>query len=300
MIRNPNDIQDGNKKIRLSGPGEECEYAEECIETESPEDKLIILRQLPVIEEHLHKIKDEVTNKVETALSLVCTEDTVKAVKAARTELNKDFSYWENQRMEIKTAIYAPYEQFNAVYKECVSDVFKNADGQLKSKIDSVENELKSAKAAEVRAYFDEYAQSRDIDFVSFEQAALSVTLSASIKSLKEKAKAFLDKIAGDLAVIETQEDREEILYEYKQSLNLPAAVSSVTKRRTALAERKEKQAEEKPEEGGGSSDILTAPKMVEPEKERIYPLAFTVWGTKAKLKELKKFLDNGGYRYEQ
>ncbi len=283
-------------------PGEECECSAESMNTESSEDKLIVLRQLPVIEEHLHKIKDEVTSKVATALSLVCTEDTVKAVKAARTELNKDFSQWENQRMEIKTAIHAPYEQFNAVYKECVSDVFKNADKQLKDKIDSVENELKSAKAAEVRAYFDEYAQSQDIDFVSFEQAGLSVTLSESVKSLKEKAKSFLDRIAGDLSVIETQEDKDEILYEYKQTLNLSDSVSSVVNRHKAITEAADtKQKEKQTAIQQKEADVpLTAPNAAQPQDDRIYSLSFTVWGTKAKLKELKEFLENGGYRYEQ
>lgn len=281
---------------------ETCEKCADSIHKENSEDKLIVIRQLPVIEEHLHKIKDEVTNKVETALSLVCTEDTVKAVKAARSELNREFSYWENQRMEIKTAVYAPYEQFNAVYKECVSDVFKNADRQLKDKIGSVENELKSAKAAEVRAYFEEYSRSRDIDFVSFEQAGLPVTLSASLKSLKEKAKAFLDQISGDLAVIETQEYRDEILYEYKQSLKLSDAVSSVLNRHRAVleAEKERRQAEKPDVRAEAKNKPLAAPKTSEPEDKRIYSLAFTVWGTKTKLKALKEFLDNGGYRYEQ
>ena len=100
-------------------PGEVCACSAENIH--NSEDKLIVLRQLPVIEEHLHKIKDEITNKVETALSLVCAEDTVKTVKSARAELNKEFSYWESQRRDIKSAINAPYEQFSDVYKECVS-----------------------------------------------------------------------------------------------------------------------------------------------------------------------------------
>ena len=282
--------------------GEECACSAERIHTAGSEDKLIVIRQLPVIEEHLHKIKDEVINKVERALSLVCTEDTVKAVKAARTELNKDFSYWESQRMEIKTAVYAPYEQFNAVYKECVSDVFKNADKQLKDKIDGVENELKSVKAAEIRAYFEEYSQSKNIDFVTFEQAVPSVTLSANVKSLKEKAKAFLDKIAGDLAVIETQEYRDEILYEYKQCLNLSFAVSSVINRHKAVleSEKERQQTENQDVSAEAKNEPLAAPKMAEPEDEQIYSLAFTVWGTKTKLKALKEFLDNGGYRYEQ
>lgn len=283
-------------------PGENCVCRTDGTDTKNKSDKLIVLRQLPVIEEHLHKIKDEITNKVETALSLVCAEDTVKTVKSARAELNKEFSYWESQRRDIKSAINAPYEQFSDVYKECVSDVFKNADKQLKSKIDSVENELKSAKAAEVQAYFEEYARSKNIDFVVFEQAVPSVTLSASVKSLKEKAKSFLDRIAGDLSVIETQEDKDEILYEYKQTLNLSDSVSSVVNRHKAITEatdtkQEEKQAAIQQEEADAP---LTAPSAAQPQDDRIYSLSFTVWGTKAKLKELKKFLENGGYRYEQ
>ena len=65
-------------------PGENCVCRTDGKDTKNKSDKLIVLRQLPVIEEHLHKIKDEITSKVETALSLVCAEDTVKTVKSAR------------------------------------------------------------------------------------------------------------------------------------------------------------------------------------------------------------------------
>ena len=45
--------------------------------------ELIRVVQLPEIEEHLQSIKVAVTQKVNDALSLVCTEDTVKSVKGA-------------------------------------------------------------------------------------------------------------------------------------------------------------------------------------------------------------------------
>ena len=181
------------------------------------ENNIIQVKQLPIIVEQLHEVKAEVTAKVEQALSLVCTEDTVKDVKKVRSELNKELKDFEERRKAVKKAIMTPYEQFETVYKDCISDTYKKADTELKGKIDNVENELKEQKKAEVKGYFDEYLTATGIDFVTFENAHINVTLSASMKSLKEQAKAFIDKIVDDLNVINTQEHKDDILYEYKR-----------------------------------------------------------------------------------
>ena len=93
-----------------------------------PAGDLIVIRQLPVIEEHLRSIKEQIEAEVKQALSLVCCDDTVQSVKATRAELRKKFEALEVQRKQVKTAIMAPYEQFDKVYKECVSDIFNRAD----------------------------------------------------------------------------------------------------------------------------------------------------------------------------
>ncbi len=260
------------------------------------DNNLIVVKQLPIIEQQLQAIKSEVTAKVETALTLVCTEDTVKEVKAVRAELNKEFKEFEDRRKEVKKSVLSPYEQFESVYKDCITDVFKKADTELKSKIDSVENELKEQKTAEVKAYFDEYLQSKGIDFVTFEKANINVTLSASMKSLKEQAKAFIDRICEDLSLIDTQDHKDEILYEYKQSLNVSNSITTVVNRHKAIEEAK---ATGKPEpiQEVISEKPLEAPKEVEDDK--IYPLQFTVYGTKAQLKMLKDFILRSGIRYE-
>lgn len=275
-------------------------------------NEIIKVIQLPVIIERLHEVKAEVTAKVEQALSLVCTEDTVKDVKKVRSELNKELKDYEDRRKAVKKAIMTPYEQFEAVYKDCISDTYKKADTELKDKIDSVENELKAQKTAEVKAYFDEYLQSRGIDFVTFESTHINVTLSASMKSLKEQAKAFVDKIVDDLNLIDTQEHKDEILYEYKQSLNVSNAITTVANRYKAIEEAKAKEEERKTREQAEAETIAkvesvveaVAPPTVEPivppaEEEKTYTLKFIVRGTMPQLKALKEFLNNGGYDYE-
>lgn len=264
-------------------------------------DEIIAVKQLPVIVEKLEQIKAEVTERVKIATALVCTEETVKEVKKARTELSKDFKAWEEKRKEVKAAVMSPYEQFEAVYKDCISDTYKTADKDLKAKIDSVESELKAKKKNEVKEYFDEYLLSKGIDFITFADTNLNITLSASVKSLKEQAKAFVDRVCEDLNLINTQEHKAEILVEYKQSLNVSNAITSVTERLKAIEEEKKRQEEltthqEKPAEEK-QQQLIEAPKVEEEEKQ--FTLRFKVTATKAKLKELKMFLDNGGFKYE-
>ena len=278
---------------------------------------LIIVKQLPQIEEHLKELSTEIDKKVENAKSLVCTEENVKTIKQVRADLNKEFKEVEKQRKVVKEQVLAPYMQFEEVYKTYVSDKYKSADIDLKRKVDNVENELKAKKEKEIRNYFEEYKTANNINFIAYEQAGINVTLSASIKSLKEQAKAFIDKIADDLKLIETQECKEEILVEYKQNLNVSRAIQEVANRHKLLEEEKERQEELKNkqlEEAQRQADIsikeqematkkalndfvIGAPKVV--EQEEILTLKFTAIGTRSKLKELKKFLEDGGYDYE-
>lgn len=275
-------------------------------------NEIIVVKQLPVIEQQLAQIKEQVAERVSAAMKLVCTEDTVKAVKKARTELNAEFKAWEDKRKEVKTAVMTPYEKFEAVYKDCISDSYKAADKDLKQKIDEVEQQLKTQKADEIRIYFEEYLASKDIDFVTYEQAGINVTLSASLKSLKEQAAAFVDRIESDLKLIETFTDlKAEILVEYKKSLNVSDAITGVKARAKAIQEEQARQAAEAERKAAEAQRVeaikaaipeapaaVEAPAEVQQEEPKL-TLRFTVRATRTKLKELKKFLDEGGYIYE-
>lgn len=286
-------------------------------------NELIIVKQLPQIEEHLKERSEEIEKKVENAKSLICTEENVKTIKEVRAELNKEFKEVETQRKMVKEQILAPYTKFEEIYKTYISDKYKSADIDLKNKIDTVENELKKQKEQEIKEYFEEYKQANNIDFITYEQAKINVTLSASKKSLKEQAKQFIDKVVDDLKLIETQEHKAEILVEYKNDLNVSKAIATVTSRYKAIEEEKKKQEELKQkqlEEARRMADenirvqteetkkaldnfnvnkTVVLQKPVEEKQEEILTLKFTVRGTRTKLKEIKQFLESGGYDYE-
>lgn len=283
---------------------------------------LIVVKQLPQIEEHLKELSLEVDKKVEKTKGLVCTEENVKTIKQIRADLNKEFKEVEVQRKIVKEQILAPYMQFEEIYKTYISDKYKSADSDLKAKIDLTENELKRIKEQEIKEYFEEYKNANKVDFIEYGQAKINVTLSASMKSLKEQAKAFIDKIVDDLKLIETQEHKAEILVEYKQSLNVSNAITTVTNRFKAIEEEKKRQEQLKQrqleeaqriaeqnikmqeEETKRALDNFVVPEVlqapvIEEKQEEILTLKFAVRGTRKKLKELKQFLESGGYDYE-
>lgn len=287
--------------------------------------ELITIKQLPQIEEHLKELSIEIDKKVENAKSLVCTEENVKAIKQIRADLNKEFKEVEQQRKTVKEKILESYMQFEGVYKTYISDKYKEADGELKNKIDTTEDESRARKEQEVRDYFEEYKQSLFIDFIKFEDAKIKVGLSDSKTSLKKQVKDFIDRVNTDLATIMLQEHKEEILVEYKQNgYVLSTAISTVINRIKAVEETKRKQEELKQkqlEEAQRIADenikiqteatkqaldnfrvteqeVLQAP-VIEEKQEEVLTLKFTVRGTRTKLRALKEFLVNGGYEYE-
>lgn len=297
---------------------------------------LIVVRQLPVIEDQLRQVKANIETRVGEALSLACTEDTYKTVKKVRAELNREYGELEQRRKEVKSAILAPYQEFEALYKECAGDIYSAADAKLKARISEVESGLKEQRDKEAQAYFDEYRQSLNIDasLVSFRSSGIKITLSESRKAMQLKVKSFLDRIERDLSLIETQECKDEILVEYKRTLDVSQAVTAVTDRHKAMAaERKRREeaaaaqaaraaAQAKVEEAAAEDAVppqaatLPAPvtppatvqppaaeappAAVQPTAGKLYQVSFRVTGTIEQLKAMKKFLVDGGYQYEQ
>ncbi len=290
------------------------EFPDEEEEDIIPSD-LIRLVQIPVIEEKLKTLSAEIDSKVEYAKGLVCNEDTVKIVKEVRASLNREFDNFEAQRKLIKIAIMEPYEAFEDVYKTHVATKYKQADKELKNRIESVESEIKGKKAEEVKEYFDELSRSLHIDFIRFEQINLKVNLSDSVKKLKEKVHEFLTKVSEDVNMISTldEELRADVMAEFKRNgFNAANAAITVTERNRRKREEAENirkaeearkaEAERIAQARAAAGVTVKAPEVKTPAEvtqEKLFSLKFKVTATKAQLMELKAFLQTGGYTYE-
>ena len=251
-------------------------------------EEIITVKQLPIIEEKLRMLSADIDTKVENATSLIVSDETVKEVKKMRADLNKDFKELESQRKKVKETVLAPYNAFEELYRECVTNKFKEADSTLKQKIDEVENVQKQEKEDEVKQYFNELVTREELGFIRFEQIGINVTLSASIKSLKEDVKKFVEKVIAELKTIETQEHKDEILVEYMKTLDLNHSIQEVSERHVALEKQKEQREAKKEQELTDQEmiqkiDALAAPKVE--KQEEIMTMTFTVRGTLEKLK---------------
>lgn len=286
------------------------------VEQPAPETNLIVVKQLPIIEEQLREIKQRFMVASEEALAMECTEETLQEVRKRRAEISKVFNALEEKRKEAKKAILAPYEAFEQVYRECVTEIYAPCDKQLATKIREVEDGLKAQKRAEAEDYFNEYCVSKQIDFLSFDRLGINITLNASKKSLREQVKAFLDKVADELLLIETQDNSSEILVEYKSSLNVAQAITLVSNRHKAIESEKRKKedsrllAEEKEKAVAKVEKAVEAvlpPKAETPDNNQLdriaskmYQVSFTVTATIDKIRALKEFLIKGDYQYDQ
>ena len=259
------------------------------------ENNLIVVKQLPIIEDQLRQVKTSVDERVAQVLALACTEATYKDVKKARAELNKEFQDLEARRREVKKAILAPYEAFEKLYKECAADAFTKADAELKAKIASVEK-----------------------DIAPFERCGINITMSDSLKKLQGQASLFLQNVSNDLRMIETLEHKDEVLVEYRKSLSAPEAALIVDRRHKEMEEAARRRAAMKSaqdvqeaaqakieevlneEPPAPVSAPVEQPIPTEVPAEKIYQVSFRVRGGIDKLKALKEFLVNGGYDYEQ
>lgn len=74
--------------------------------------ELIKIVQLPVIEEKLRTLKDLWEQRALDAESMVCTEDTIQAVKAFRADIRREFDEVEALRKQVKRAVMEPYEYY--------------------------------------------------------------------------------------------------------------------------------------------------------------------------------------------
>ena len=274
------------------------------------------VKSLGEIESNMKEVKEYVEALNDYYKNIEFTEETMKEAKEEKAKINKFKAEVANYRKNIVAEYNKPIKIFDNTAKE-TEKLLTDTYSIINNQVSEFENKQKQEKEKEIKDYFEEYKTANDIDFVTFEQANINVTLTASKKSLKEQAKKFIDEIVDDLKLIETQECKEEILVEYKQNLNVSRAIQEVANRHKLLEEEKRKQEELKNkqlEETQRQANIsikeqeiatkealnnfvIEAPKVE--EQEEILTLKFTVKGTRSKLKELKKFLDEGGYDYE-
>lgn len=259
------------------------------------------------IQSNMEQIKEQAIMIKNWYDSLVITEDMLKDIKSEKSQINKAKDTVATYRKDIVKEFKKPIEQFELLAKETES-ILKEAYDTCNEAVKRYEDETKAKKTEEVKAYFDEYAESLKIDFVEYERLGINVTLTASMKSLKEAVKVCLDKIASEIDLINIQKEEliPDMLVEYKKTLNVANAIKNVTDRHKAIEEEKARQealkalkAEEEKTIAKAKEVIEEVTAPVEVKEVKTYRSTFTVYGTVEQLRALKEFLEKEGIKYD-
>lgn len=273
-----------------------------------PSEALIEVRQLPIITERLRMVKEQIESMTAEAASLVCTADTVQLVKQTRADLRKKFDELENQRKAVKAAVMGPYEAFVKVYEECISGPFRSADNKLKEQIDGFENELKQRTLERLRTYHAEMCAVHGIDWLTFDRTIQKAGIKVGMadanaktpKKLMDGIGLFISSIAAGRDNIAKLEDADEIMVEFKKTLNATEAIGIVADRKKAL-EQEKADAEKRAEEAKLREEKMEQIRQIAPEvvkapateipEEKIYTIRFTIRTTREKALKLKAFM---------
>ena len=261
-------------------------------------NELIEIVQLPIIKTYLENLSLEIKEKVDKATSLVCTPENYKEIKEVRTKLNKEFQELEAQRKKVKNAIMGKYNEFEEIYKQNVSNLYEEADENLKKKIEDSTYILIGQKLEQIRNFAEEHIKFNHLEsIVKFEDIPIKVTLSCSMKSLETTTLDFIKKVSNDLECISSDENRDELLYEYQHNgFDYSKAVLTIKKKQEELKKIKEQQ--EKVEatkidevQVAEVVEEIIAPKEIE-EKEK---WTFTFEATKSEALDIKCYLESRG-----
>lgn len=270
-------------------------------------NEIVKIEQMPKVFSQLEKIGELIEEKTKDLNDLECTEQNKQIIKNRRTEINKTLEILEERRIEIKNKLLEPYDIFEEKYnKECKIKLQK-ASNLLKTKIEGIEEEQKLEKENELREFFEEHCKDKNVN-VQFERMGLNITLSASMKSLKEQTLAFIEKIASDLKLIELEEYKEEILLEYNSTLDFAKSKMIVIERHKQIEElqrQKEELAKKEDEEQKVVEIVeqvieeeITAPQEII-EEEELLTITFTITDTKENVIKVREFMKKEGIRYE-
>lgn len=264
------------------------------------------------IEDNIKKVKEYAIKVKEYYTGLVFTVKTKEDAEKEKADINKFKKQVEDFRKQIVAKYNEPIKLFEDTAKE-TEKLLKETYDLINVQVKAFDDEQLEKVREKIESYFDEYAQSKNVDFVNFSQMNISVTkglLTSTgnlTKKVQDQINEFVDGCVKDVDLINTLEHKEEILIEYKKTLKSAESIALVMDRYKQLEDmKKEKESAKEQvindEEMLKKIDSLSAPKVEKnsnENQEEILELSFKVRGTRAKLKALKEFLNNGGYDYE-
>lgn len=251
--------------------------------------------------------------------NLAVTPENVREMEVFVTDARKFKQSVEERRLEVRRSLLDPYNEFYKEYKKEFLEPLDTFIDNLDEDTKIVREEERQAREDGFVAIFNDKAQEAGLDFVRFDQLNIKINRTTPSKKVVEDAiDAFIEKVAAELEVLETEpiEDvRLSAIYRYKQSLDLQEALVGARQEHKAkeerrkqeeerrrLAEERRKQIEQEQQamrqaQQEVQQQEVQQQEVVEPQDEhethveQRYVASFKVSGTMEQLKSLVNFM---------
>lgn len=260
------------------------------------------------IEDNIKKVKEYAIKVKEYYTGVVFTAVTKNDAEKEKADINKFKKQVEDFRKQIVAKYNEPIKLFEDTAKE-TEKLLKETYNLINVQVKAFDDEQLEKVREKIESYFNEYAQSKNIDFVNFSQMNISVTkglLTSTgnlTKKVQDQINEFVDRCAKDVDLINTLEHKEEILIEYKKNLKSAESIALVMDRYKQLEEMKQEKESAKEqaindEEMLKKIDSLSAPKVQ--RQDEIVLLAFEFIGPKESAKIVANTLKSIEGKYRQ
>lgn len=276
-------------------------------------NEIVKIEKMAVIKQQLDKVESFIDEKVKDIPVVLKQleemtdkekEEKKGEIKKYRTYLNSIKNQLEDKRKEIKTEISKPYDDFNEYYSNGVKIKLEQGIEQLNNVVNDIENKQKEEMEDELRTFAQNWFVSKGIEnFVKFEDIGLKINVTSTMKSLKEQIIAFCEKVFNDIQLIDMEDYKDEILFEYQNTLDFAKSKMTVIERKKQLEEIQKqqelKQEQQKQEEKVVEKvEEITIPKEIIEENE-LLKVTFTITDTKENIIKVREFMKKEGIKYE-
>ena len=309
------------------------------------EELSLVIRQpeegkfLTHIQWNKEELKAFIKQKAAEYKDLVYTDENIKDAKKDRADLNKLMKQISDRRIEVKNAVMAPYNEFEADIKEILEEI-KKPINQIDAQIKAHENEQRKNRRDALENHYKTAYDEEFRSMVPFDRMLNDKLLLAS--KTEKKAISELDQIHHQINMdlmtinmgLEEEHDREYARQRYISCFDVGktfAEMREILERRKAEEQRKAAQAVQEAQEQAESESALnsmperrnaqetantdaqqaSAPqestaepevswKPEEPQDEKIFVTHFTCYGTKSQLYALRDFMVQTGIRFER
>ncbi|QQK75065.1 DUF1351 domain-containing protein [Salicibibacter cibarius] len=178
-------------------------------------------------------LKDEALYLAKQIEVLKVDEENIKTSKKMLATINSRVKELEDKRISIKKQMLEPYNEFEKQVKEIVK-IVKEADETVRGQVRQLEEEERQSKREQIEILWDKrIGQYQFKDFFRFEDflQAKHLNKSTSLNTVEKELVDWLEQRDQEIKHLQTLDNKDEILAEYKQSMNLVDSINTVQNR---------------------------------------------------------------------